>query len=129
MIHPPMPNRRAPVLALLLALALVAYPATMPFAMAAEMPASMPMSMHGDGHDGHCEHQQAPAHHQHAISTCCAGVCGSCPVISVSAGVSPRVRAATPVFTFQIDLPASFSQLVLRSLPYSIGPPPASSLA
>jgi hypothetical protein len=124
-----MPQRRAPLLALLLALALVAYPATMPFAMAADMPASMPMSMAGGGGDGQCHHQQQPAHHHHALSTCCAGVCGSCPVISVASGIAPRVRVTAPVFAFQNDLSAVPEQLVLRSLPYSIGPPPVSSVA
>ena len=121
-----MPRRRAPLLFLLLALALVAYPVTMPVAMAAEVPVPRQMSMPGDGQ---CAHQHQPAHHHHALSTCCAGVCGSCPVISVSSGVAPRVPAPAPIFTFQNDLPATPGQLVLRSLPYSIGPPPPASLA
>jgi hypothetical protein len=101
----------------------------MPFAMATELPVPMPMSMHGDGRDGAGHHQQQPAHHHHALGTCCTGVCGSCPVISVASGVAPRVRATAPVFTFQNAQPATPEQRVLRSLPYSIGPPPASSIA
>jgi len=115
-----MPRRRAPLLFLLLALALVAYPVTMPVAMAADLP-TRPMSMPGDGQ---CAHQHQPAHHDHhALSSCCAGVCGSCPVISVSSGLAPRVPAPAPVFRFQNDVPATTGQVVLRSLPYSIGPP------
>jgi len=121
-----MPQRRSPLLALILTLALVAYPATMPLAMAADVPASMPMSM--DGHTP-CPHAHQPAHHHHAISTCCAGACGTCPIISVSAGVPPRIGPSARVMVFQNDLPASPEQSAVRRLPYSIGPPPASSLA
>ena len=117
-----MTHRRAPLLSFVLSLALVAYPATMPIAMAGETPVSMPMSMRMDG-KGACTHTHQPAHHHHAISTCCAGVCGSCPVISVSAGVSPRIRASNRVVLFQNDLPTSPQQSAARKLPYSIGPP------
>lgn len=115
-----MPTRRAPLLACLLALALVAYPATMPFAMASEMPAPMPAGMHG-GAD--CGHAGQPASHHHALSSCCAGVCGSCPVLALTAGISPRIRATAPVVAVPLDTPAFLAQFSLRRLPYSIGPP------
>lgn len=115
-----MPHRRAPLLALLLALALVAYPVTMPVAMATESPSSMPMPMHGSGA---CPHGHQPAPHQHPLSACCAGVCGSCPIIAMSAGVAPRLRASNRAMPFQNDLPAAPEQSAVRRLPYSIGPP------
>ena len=117
-----MTHRRAPLLALVLSLALVAYPATMPIAMAGDTPAPMPTSMRMDGKAA-ATHTHQPAHHHHALSTCCAGVCGSCPVVSVAAGVPPRIRASNRVVLFQNDLPASPEQSAVRRLPYSIGPP------
>jgi hypothetical protein len=111
-----MPTRRSPVLALVLALALVAYPVTMPAVMAGEMVAA---GHSGVGH-GAMHH---PSTHHHAIATCCAGVCGSCPVLAVTAGVSPRIRATTRVIAVHNDTPASPAQSDLRRLPYSIGPP------
>jgi hypothetical protein len=119
-------QRRAPVLALLLAVCLVAYPVTMPLAMAAEMPGSMPMSMAGGGQGAH-PHQ--PAHQHHGLTTCCAGVCGACPVISIAAGTSPQVRASTAVVTFRQVVPSTTDQSASRRLPYAIGPPRATSRA
>jgi hypothetical protein len=117
-----MTHRRAPLLALVLSLALVAYPATMPIAMAGETPVPVPAPMHMAG-KGAATHTHHPAHHHHALSACCAGVCGSCPVVSVAAGVSPRIRASSRVVLFQNDLPVSPQQSAARKLPYSIGPP------
>jgi len=111
-----MPTRRSPVLALVLALALVAYPVTMPAVMAGE---SVAAGHTGVGH-GSMHH---PATHHHAIATCCAGVCGSCPILAVTAGVSPRVRATTRVIVVHVDTPESLGQFALPRLPYSIGPP------
>ena len=117
-----MPTRRSPLLAFLLALALVAYPATMPFAMASEIPAPMPVGMHGDAD---CGHRHGPAGHQHhhALSTCCAGVCGSCPVLAINAGLAPRIRATARVLAVQLDAPAALQHAALVHLPYAIGPP------
>ena len=117
-----MPARRSPLLAFLLALALVAYPATMPVAMASETPTSMPAGMRG-GAD--CGHRHGPAGHQHhhALSTCCAGVCGSCPVLAINAGLAPRIRTTARVVTVQLDAPAVLQHSALVHLPYAIGPP------
>lgn len=121
-----MPHRRAPVLALVLALALVAYPVTMPLAMAGMPPASLPMSMPGGQGAGH---QHQPGHQHHATNVCCAGMCASCPVVAITAEVTPRVRATTPTRACQHDQPVSTAQSPIRRLPYSIGPPPPASLA
>lgn len=114
-----MPQRRSPLLAFLLALALVAYPVTMPLAMAYEAPAPHAMASGAMHHAG----THDPARHHHAISTCCAGVCGSCPVVAVTAGVSPRIGTGPQVVTGIRDLPAPFERSALTRLPYAIGPP------
>jgi hypothetical protein len=111
-----MPTRRSPALAFLLALALVAYPVTMPVVMAGETVAA---GHSGVGH-GAMHH---PATHHHSIAACCTGVCGSCPVLAITAGITPQVRAATRLISVHIDTPSSLEQSVLRRLPYAIGPP------
>lgn len=121
-----MPRRRAPALALLLALAIVAYPVTMPLAMAAETATPAHAAMHGGEH---CPPSPRPApHHHHALSSCCTGVCGSCPVVAITAGITPRVQAAT---RFVAGRNAALVVLQLSArlrLPFSIGPPPPASL-
>jgi len=117
-----MPQRRSPLLAFLLAVALVAYPVTMPLAMAHD--AGAPMA-HGAMAHGRMQHAGAhdPASHHHAISTCCAGVCGSCPVVAITAGVSPRIQTSERVVTRLRDLPVPFERSAPVRLPYAIGPP------
>jgi len=108
-----MPARRSPVLALLLALVLVAYPATMPVAMLGQ-------AAHANGQ---CEDMHHPGGHHHSDGSCCVGVCGSCPVLAVQAGPVPGLTAAIPAEAGPTDAPAAPVPVAPRRLPFPIGPP------
>ena len=111
-----MPPRRSPVLSLLLALALVAYPATMPVAMAGQAAAA--------AHGGQrCDTMHHPAGHHHAAAGCCLGVCASCPVLAVRAEPGPGLESAVTLVVHSVETPAPAEPSELHRLPFSIGPP------
>ncbi|HTY07102.1 MAG TPA: hypothetical protein VMC86_11325 [Gemmatimonadales bacterium] len=108
-----MPTRRSPVLAVLLALALLAYPATMPAAMLGQA-----AHQHGQ-----CEDMQHPGGHHHSDASCCVGVCGSCPVLAVLAAPVSGLTAAITDAARSTDVPAAPTPAASRRLPFPIGPP------